>query len=144
MQKNNHIKALFFLGIFSLFFLHQVVPHWHHQDKVQHSHKAIAHSESHSHNQNVPEKESSNKGLLDLFLVSHAHSVASNDILVTNKIGVKHFNLKKDISSPASDYHYSISINYNEAEKVMDYHPPHIYFEQYLSSLNSRGPPSLG
>ena len=68
MQKYNHIKALFFLGIFSLMLLHQVLPHLHHQHEVEHTHKAFAHSENHNHHHDVPKKESSKKGLLDLFL----------------------------------------------------------------------------
>ncbi len=144
MQKHNHIKALFFLGIFSLLLLHQVVPHLHHQHEVEHSHKAVSHSDSHSHQHNVPEKKSSNKGLLDLFLEGHTHSVVANELLVIHERSVKQLNDKKDVKKPISLNHYSISINYDEAEKVAVYHPPNKYFNPYLSSLDSRGPPSLG
>ena len=98
MQKHKHIKALFFLGIFSMLLLHQVLPHWHHEHEVEHTHKAVANSNTHSHHHDVPEKESPNKGFLD----------------------------------------------YDEAEKIKVYHPPNNYFNPYLSSLNLRGPPSLG
>ncbi|CAN5165908.1 hypothetical protein BH23BAC2_BH23BAC2_27400 [soil metagenome] len=144
MQKYNHIKALFFLGIFSLLLLHQVVPHWHHQQEAEHSHKAVAHSESHRHHHDVPEKGSSKKGLLDMLLEVHIHSVVSNEILVTHKSNVNQLSFKKVINTPVSDNHYSISINYDEAEKIRVYHPPDFYFNSYLSSLSSRGPPTLG
>jgi zinc transporter ZupT len=142
MQKHNHIKALFFLGIFSLFLLHQLLPHLHHQHEVEHTHKAVAHTDSHNHD--VPEKESSKKGLLDLFLEAHIHSVVANEIVVTHNSSVKQLNVKKDKNTPISVNYYSISINYDEAEKVTVYHPPNKYFNPYLSSLDSRGPPSLG
>ena len=144
MQKHNNIKALFFLGIFSMLLLHQVLPHWHHQHDVEHTHNAIADSDTHSHHHDVPEKESSNKGFLDLFLEMHVHSVVSNEILLTHENSIKHIEVKKDISTPLSVVHYYSTINYDEAEKIKVYHPPNNYFNSYLSSLDSRGPPSLG
>jgi len=144
MQKFIHIKALFVLGIFSLLLLHQVLPHSHHQHEVEHSHKVVAHSDSHSHHHDIPEKEDSKKGLLDLFLELHIHTVISNEILVTHESSIKQFKVKKDVNTPISVNYYSIPITYDEAEKVTEYHPPKIYFNPYLSSLDSRGPPSLG
>ena len=144
MQKHNHIKALFFLGIFSMLLLHQVLPHWHHEHDVEHTHKAVAHSDTESHHHDVPEKESPNKGFLDLFLETHVHSVVSNEILLKRESRIKHIEVKKDISTPVSVVHYYSYINYDEAEKIKVYHPPNSYFNAYLSSLDSRGPPSLG
>jgi hypothetical protein len=146
MQKHNHIKALFFLGIFSLLLLHQVVPHFHHQHDVEHSHKAVSNSNSgsHSHHHDIPEKESSNKGLLDLFMEVHIHSVVANEILVTHNSSVKKLNVKKNVNTSISVNHYSIPIIYDEAERVPVYQPPNTYFNSYLSSLDTRGPPSLG
>jgi hypothetical protein len=144
MQKHNNIKALFFLGIFSLLLLHQVLPHWHNEHDVEQTHKAFANSDTHSHHHDVPEKESPNKGLLDLFLEMHVHSVVTNEILLTHESGIKHLEVKKDVSTPISVVHYYSLINYDEAEKIKVYHPPNNYFNAYLSSLDSRGPPSLG
>ena len=124
--------------------LHQVLPHWHHEHDVEHTHKAVAHSDTHSHHHDVPEKESPNKGFLDLFLEMHVHSVVSNEILLTHESCIKHFEVKKDISVPISVVHYHSFINYDKAEKIKFYHPPNNYFNAYLSSLDSRGPPSLG
>ena len=144
MQKYKHIKALFFLGIFSLLLLHQVVPHWHHQHEVKHTHKAVSHSGNHSHHHDVPKKESSKKGFLDLFLEMHVHSVVSNEVIVTHESSVKQLKVNKEVNTPLSVNPYSISANYDEAEKVTVYHPPNKYFNPYLSTLDSRGPPSLG
>ncbi len=63
------------------------------------------------HHHNVPEKENSKKGLLDLFLEVHIHTVVSNEILVTHQSSVKQLNVKKDVNRPNSVNHYSISIN---------------------------------
>ncbi len=144
MQKYNHIKAVFFLGIFSLLLLHQVLPHWHHEHEVEHTHKVNAHSDSHSHHHDSPDKESSKKGFLDLFLEMHVHAAVSNDILLTHESSLKQLDVKKEISTSISINHFCLSINYEEAEKFKDYHPPNKYFNPYLSSLDSRGPPSLG
>ena len=144
MQKHNHIKALFFLGIFSMMLLHQVIPHLHHQHEVEHTHNAIADSDTHSHHHDVPKHESPNKGFLGLFLEMHVHYTVSNEILLTHESRVKQLELRKDIRTSVSVAHYNISINYEEAEKIKVYHPPNNYFNSYLSSLDSRGPPSLG
>ncbi len=144
MHKHEHIKALFFLGIFSMLLLHQVLPHLHHQHDVEHTHKAVAHNDTHDHHHDVPEKESSDKGFLGLFLEMHVHSVVSNEILVTQNSSVKQLNVKKVLKTSISAKHYSISIIYDEAEKVRTYHPPNNYFNYYLTSLDTRGPPALG
>ena len=144
MQKHNNIKALFFLGIFSMLLLHQFVPHLHHEHDVEHTHKAVSHSDAHSHHHDVPEKENPTKGFLDLFLEMHVHSVVSNEILLTHESSIQHLEIKKDISTPVSVVHYYSSINYDKAEKIKVYHPPNNYFNPYLTSLDSRGPPSLG
>lgn len=145
MQKHNHIKALFFLGIVSLILLHQVVPHLHHQHEVEHTDIAVEHTDNHSHNHDVPEKESSKKGFSDLFLEVHMHSVVANEILVPHECNVKQLKVKKHVKTSVFLNRYSISINYDdEPKKVLVYHPPNDYFNSYLSSLNSRGPPYLG
>ena len=144
MQKHNNIKALFFLGVFSMLLLHQLLPHWHHEHDVEHSHKAVANSDTHSHHHDDPEKESPNKGFLDLFLEMHVHSVVSNEILLAHESSIKHLEVKKDICAPISVVHFHSTMNYDEAEKIKVYHPPNNYFNAYLSSLDSRGPPSLG
>lgn len=144
MQKHNNIKTLFFLGIFSMLLLHQALPHWHHEHDVEHTHKAVANNDTHSHHHDVPEKESPNTGFLDLFLDMHVHSVVSNEILLTRESSIKHIEVKKDISVPISVVHYHSFINYDKAEKIKFYHPPNNYFNSYLSTLDSRGPPSLG
>ena len=154
MQKYNHIRTLFFLGIFSMFLLHQAIPHLHHQHEVKHSHKTIAHNDSNSHQHDSHQhdspkkesskKESSKKGILDLFLEIHMHTVVFNEILLTHENNVKLLDVKKSESLAFSFNHYRLSINDDETEKIEVYHPPNNYFNPYLSFLYLRGPPSLG
>ncbi|MBI9040243.1 hypothetical protein [Lutibacter sp.] len=144
MQKHNNIKALFFLGIFSMLMLHQVLPHWHHEHDVEHTHKAVAHSDNYSHDHDVPEKEIPYKGFLDLFLEMHVNITVSSEILLTHTSSVKQLIVKTYKSAPASVNYYTVFVNYDEVEKIRVYHPPNNYFNSYLSSLDSRGPPSLG
>jgi hypothetical protein len=144
MQKHKHIKALFFLGAFSILLLHQVLPHWHHEDEIEHSHSAIEHGDSINHHHHISEKQSPLIVFLDLVLEMHVHTVVSNEILLTRESSTKHVKVKKDISTTVSVVHYHATINYDEAEKIKIYHPPNNYFNAYLSSLDSRGPPTLG
>ncbi|MBJ7882518.1 hypothetical protein [Gelidibacter salicanalis] len=144
MQKHNNIKALFLLGLFSLLLLHNLAPHLHHQHETEHEHSAISHSDGHSHHHNTPEKENSKGGLLDLFLEVHIHSLVSNEILTIQESNVKHLKFKIDVLTAFSVNPYSLLINYDEIEKVAVYHPPNNYFNSYLSSLDTRGPPVLG
>ena len=142
MQKHNNIKALFFLGIFSMLLLHQVLPHSHHQEEIDHSHENLVHNDGHNHGAHHESK--SKKGFLDFFLDFHEHTLVSNEILLTQQSIEKPTRVKKEISTPISVFHTNSSINYYEAEKIKVYHPPNNYFNAYLLSLDSRGPPSLG
>ena len=143
MQKHNIIKALFFLGIFSLFLLHQIVPHLHHQYESKHSHNDEVQSDHHHHH--IIEKEIYTKGFLHLFLEAHEHSLVSCEVILVQKNSVKQLNVKKDVKTSIFLNRFSISINYDdEAEKIKVYQPPNNYFNAYLLSLDLRGPPSLG
>jgi hypothetical protein len=147
MHTQHKIKALLFLGIFGLLLLHNLVPHTHHHHEVEHLHNGVAHSGGHNHNHDIPEKENSTNGLLvllDLFLEVHEHSVASSETVVVHNRTVIKLNVKKDISTSVSINHFHNSTNNDESEKVTVYHPPITYFNFYLSSLDSRGPPTLG
>jgi hypothetical protein len=144
MQKHNNIKALFFLGVFSMLLLHKALPHWHHEDEIEHSHNAIEHGDSLNHHHHISEKQSSLVAFLDMVLEMHVHLVVSNELLLTQESSIKHLKVKKDINAPNSVVQYHSTINYDETEKIKVYHPPNNYFNAYLSSLDSRGPPTLG
>lgn len=144
MQKHNDIKALFLLSIFGLLFLHQVSPHQHHQHDVKHTHKTVAHSDTHKHHEDVPDEENSDKGLFDVFFEMHTHSVVSNEIVTTQEHNEKQNNVKKELKSFISTNYYNSSTTQVETETVRIYHPPEKYFNAHLAYPDSRGPPSLG
>ena len=144
MQKHNNIKALFFLGVFSMLLLHQLLPHWHHEDEIKHSHNTIEHGDSLNYHHHISEKQSPLVAFLDMVLDMHVHSVVSNEVLLTHESSIKHLEVKKDTNAPNSVVQYHSTINYDEAENIKVYHPPNNYLNTYLSSLDSRGPPSLG
>jgi len=141
MQKRNDIKAIFFLGIFSLLLLHQIVPHLHHQYESEHSHNDVVQSEHH----HIIEKEIYTKGVLHLILEAHEHSLVTCEALLVQKNSVKQLNVKKNVKTSNFLNRFSISINNDdEPEKIEVCDPLNNYFKTYLSSLDSRGPPTLG
>lgn len=145
MQKHIHIIALFFLGVFSMFLLHQVVPHLHHQHQDSHSHNSVALNNDHDHHHHAPEKEDNPKsGFIDFFLTMHVHSSVSNEILITKENVVKQTVVRKNIIQPFSPNYNIVDNDYGEVDKRSIYHPPKNYFNLYLICLDLRGPPSLG
>jgi len=146
MQRYNHIKALFFLSIFSLLLLHQVVPHLHHQHEVEHTHKAVTHGDNHNHDHHhdTPENDNLQKGFLDFFLDLHTHLAVSNEILLPHESSVKQLKVKKNVLLSLSFNHFGQFESYDEVEKDKIYHPPNNYFKRYLKSPSLRGPPSIG
>jgi hypothetical protein len=146
MQKHNHIKAFFFLGLFSLMVLHHAFPHLHHQYEDSHSHSDIAHSGEHHHqDDNSQEKEDYSYGFFGYVMDMHIHSTVSSDIVLLERNTIEqHTNLDKDVAKSTVDIKGIFSIEYRQNSKPPVYHPPNTYFNPYLSSLDSRGPPSLG
>ena len=145
MRKYNHIKALFFLGIFSMFLVHQIVPHLHHQHEDSHSHKAISHNDSHEHHHDTPEKEDNSKsGFLDLFLGMHVHVAVSDEIPVIRELTKKLRVVDNVDSDIQAINNYILLKEYHEVEKPSVYHPPNNYFNPYTANLDLRGPPYLG
>ncbi|MCM4173189.1 hypothetical protein DHD32_17060 [Arenibacter sp. TNZ] len=146
MQKQIHIKALFFLGIFSFMMLHQAFPHLHHQHEETHSHSDIAHKGEHHHNDDhSQEDENSPLGFFGFFLDMHVHSTVSSEIGLFNRdIVEKQTIIGKEIANGVFDIQglFLIDDGQNRASPI--YHPPNTYFNSYLSSLDTRGPPSLG
>ncbi|MAO27408.1 MAG: hypothetical protein CMN15_09545 [Roseovarius sp.] len=146
MQKPNKIAAFFFLGLFSLMMLHLVFPHLHHQHEETHSHSDIAHTgEHHHHDDSSHEKEESPYGFFGFFMDMHVHSTVSSDIVVLKRNTVEQqTNVDKDIVKSSFETQKIFLIDYRQNSKPPVYHPPNTYFNPYLSSLDSRGPPSLG
>lgn len=144
MQKNKTIKALFFLGIFSLLLLHQVVPHWHHQHQEEHHHD-VAHSHHDHHHHKETQKENPKKGFLDWFLEMHTHTNATTDVLVLKQTTVKKITVEKEaVVNTVSTNANNIVIYEADTTTKKWYQPPDKLQSTYLPNTSLRGPPSLG
>ena len=145
MQKNNHIIALFFLGIFSMFLLHQIVPHLHHHHEDSHAHSEIKHADTHDHHHDTPEKENNSKSsFFDFFLDIHIHVGVSDDIPVIRQLTKKWRVFDHIISDISALYNDIILKDYALVGKPSVYRPPNNYFNPYTTNLDVRGPPDLG
>lgn len=144
MQKHRNIKALFFLGIFSILLLHQIVPHWHHQDQGEHQHSEVAHSHQHDHHHERPENKTSKKGVIEWFLEVHVHSVAAIDFLVLKRQSIKKFSVKKELSKSLITAETNFVNSDNTHINKLWFDPPDRIHKPYFSSYTLRGPPRLG
>ena len=148
MQKHIHIKAIFFLSIFSMLIMHQAFPHLHHQheDSHSHSHSDVAHSgEHHHHDDSSNENEDSPFGFFGFFLDMHVHSTISSDIVVLKRNTVEQQTIvEKEVAKSTFGIQRIFLVDDRQATKPPIYHPPNIYFNPSLSYLDLRGPPSLG
>tara|TARA_R110000772_G_scaffold77473_2_gene166825 strand:+ start:9 stop:461 length:453 start_codon:yes stop_codon:yes gene_type:complete len=145
MQKPNKIAAFFFLGLFSLMLLHQVFPHLHHQHEESHSHSDIAHNgELHHHDDSSQEKEDFPYGFFGFVMDMHTHSTVSGDIVLLERNTIeKQTIVDKDVTNSAVEIEGIFSVEYRQNSKQSVYYPPNNYFNSYLSSLDSRGPPTV-
>ena len=143
MRKHNHIIALFFLGIFSMFLWHQIVPHLHHQ--YEDSHTAVKSADAHDHHHDTPEKEDNSKsGFFDFFLDMHIHVGVSDDLPVIRQL-TKKWRVVDHMVSGLPALYKDISLkDAGLVEKRAVYHPPNNYFNPFTTNLNLRGPPDLG
>ena len=146
MQKPNKIAAFFFLGLFSLLMLHQAFPHLHHQHEETHSHSDIAHTgEHHHHDDSSHEKKESPYGFFGFFMDMHVHSTVSRDVVVLKRNTVERQTIVDDnVVKLTSDFQEFYVVDNRQNDKPPIYHPPNRHFNPYLSSLDLRGPPSLG
>ena len=128
-----------------MFLLHQIVPHLHHQHEDTQFHESISQTDSHDHHHNIPKKEGNSKSsFLDLFLAMHVHVAVSDEIPVIRQLTKKLKEVDNVIFDIPASYNNIFFKYYTWVEKPAVYHPPNNYFNSYLSSLDSRGPPSLG
>ena len=146
MQKPNKIAAFFFLGLFSLLMLHQAFPHLHHQHEETHSHSDIALTgEHHHHDDSSHEKKESPYGFFGFFMDMHVHSTVSSDVVVLKRNTVERQTIVDDnVVKLTSDFQEFYVVDNRQNDKPPIYHPPNRHFNPYLSSLDLRGPPSLG
>ena len=133
MQKANKIAAFFFLGLFALMVLHQAFPHLHHQHQDSHSHSDVAHTGEHHHHDNGSHEDD-----------MHVHSTVSTDIIVERQIVEHRTDTNENVVKTYSGFQELYFIDKRRNNDPPLYHPPNHYFNPFLSSLDLRGPPSLG
>lgn len=144
MRNNRNIKALFFLGIFSMLLMHQVVPHWHHQHQEEHQHSEVAHSHNHEHQHEKPEQENSEKGFFDWFVEMHVHTNTTIDVLVLKESTVKKITVEKEAVKTFLPEAVNFAILERDASNKRWYHPPDKLQNTYFPNCSLRGPPHLG
>ena len=146
MWKYQNIKALFFLGIFSMLLMHQIVPHWHHQLQTEqfqtghdHDHVADGH-----HHHGKPEDKKPSKGLFDWFLDFHTHSNTPTNVLVWEHSSVhKITDQKQQIKTVRIPEVAQIIWEDILLDKIW-YEPPNTLLKDHFPNLSLRGPPALG
>ena len=75
----------------------------------------------------------------------HIHSTVSSDIVLLERNTIEQQTVvEKDVAKSSFETQNIFLIDYRQNSKSPVYHPPNKYFNPYLSSLDSRGPPSLG
>ncbi|MEN3324029.1 hypothetical protein VP395_09845 [Mariniflexile soesokkakense] len=144
MQKHQNIKALFFLSIFSMLLMHQVVPHWHHQHQGEHQHNEVAHSHNHEHHHETPEKDTSKKGFFDWFVEMPVHTHTTTDVLVSKESTVKKITVEKESVRTLLPETVNLALINVDTSNERWYHPPDKLQNTYFPNCSLRGPPSLG
>ena len=139
---------LFFLSIFSLLTLHQVLPHVHHghegfEDTIGHI-EDHHHDHENGHHHHGDEEDNQDFDFLGFLLENHAHSISIDDMqtiknAVTQKVVNKNIALNTfyelDIRSPSDD-----CVKNSKFGKA----PSGFSNKIYLSTSFLRGPPALG
>jgi hypothetical protein len=144
MQKQQNIKALFFLVIFSMLLLHQIVPHWHHQHQEEHQHSEVEHSHQHCHHHENPEKDNSKKSFFDWFIEMHVHTNTAIDVLVFKESTVKKISVEKESVNQLLLENANLAVLNGDTSNEKWYHPPDKLQNTYFPNCSLRGPPCLG
>ena len=75
----------------------------------------------------------------------HVHSTVSSDVVVLKRNTVERQTIVDDnVVKLTSDFQEFYVVDNRQNDKPPIYHPPNRHFNPYLSSLDLRGPPSLG
>lgn len=147
MQRYKKIAAISFLSIFSMYLLHQVLPHVHHDHEIaeqvtvsEHSHD----SDHHHHDEDANDNTNEDFDLLGLLFGTHAHSVQANNIIVTKNVVKKQSTVRIVTVAAITQLDSLLDSTCDREEQVLWQHPPDLPKTPYLASGSLRGPPSLG
>ncbi len=126
-----------------MLFMHQALPHYHHEHTLIDDINASTHHHSHQH-EHEEEHEDSNdfSDILDFLLGSHSHSYHTNDFQVKNDARTHH-QVKNVLSFISSEFQI-LSIEYppNRVKPFLTFTV--VYQHPFLFTPTLRGPPTLG
>lgn len=146
VQKSKKIVSLFFLSIFSVMLLHQVLPHvhHHHHDRIGQHADDHHHHDGHGHHHEDQNENGDKKGLLNLLLGSHSHPGQVNEVYFFRNNPKQVIKTVKAVSPWVEFWAASFSYSTPGLKQVFpsdDESPPRRHF---LISHALRGPPALG
>lgn len=147
MQQHKKIAALFFLSIFSMLMLHQMLPHAHHQHAdLRSSVERADHHDHHRHqHQHDGEKDDSTTNWLGFLLEGHAHTTYhSSDFHKFENAAqqlLKHPNCSAYV---LVEFLLLALDDHGEQTEYVVHPPPDHSTHPYLATLALRGPPVLG
>lgn len=147
MQKFNKISALFFLSLFGLMLLHQVLPHVHHKYEDLHSQLDGVHSDDHHHHHHDDHDENgvALEDFFEFFLDTHVHSSIVNELFVFQKTNVEcPMLVQKGHAHNLFETYLSFFDSNGQDGARPVFHPPDNYYNPYFTNLGLRGPPILG
>ena len=147
LKRYNKISSIFFLSIFSIFLLHQVLPHVHHEHEgfndsiTQAEVQSHGHDHDHHHDNDNEENDDKSFDLLGFLLGNHAHSQI--DLLLVVKSSV----YKCSLNNYNSEYLLSnilvfMAQNWTYKEYLFSDQPPDLLCTPYLSTPLLRANPS--
>ncbi|MFY0686205.1 MAG: hypothetical protein JXQ90_03520 [Cyclobacteriaceae bacterium] len=145
MQQFRKIAAISFLSIFSMYLLHQVLPHVHHEHgNVEHisiSESEDAHDQ-HDHHHHHHDEDESSEGfdLLGFLFGIHAHTVEIDHILAPKNGSKQHVSIVVEADVVCEN---KISFWELKDQRIWR-HPPPPTKSPHRTSVSLRGPPSLG
>lgn len=142
MRIPRNILSFFFLGIFGLLMLHQVVPHYHHSAEKGHADQHAAapeHSHGDHHHDNDSEQKEKPFDFLAFLLGGHINLPTTTETpAFQHHITEEHLVQQLSVaSSPEKEY-----VLQWLSEEPPIYQPPNLYSKLYVNHLSLRGPPA--
>lgn len=147
MQRYKNIPAVIFLSIFSVFMLHKVLPHVHHQHGDFQStieHAEHHHHHDHDHNHQRGQDEEHNKNFLGFLLKIHTHTYHSNTFFNLRNIVKHNFKVEEFPNYPLFESSIFAIGGDRCYVQLITHYSQDLRPNVYLSARSLRGPPFLG
>ena len=138
--------SVFFLGVFSIFLLHQAIPHVHHEEATHapRSHTSHHHDHHHEHDGGHKHSETPAEGGLAGALDLHAHTIHSADMIRRGQEPLLKAEAKVFQVVAAPLQFFTLLFEAPRAAILPVHHPPPLLLSPCLQAHDLRGPPVLG